>query len=314
MVSSLKLKKVFILKDTDNILVLSIFVFRSGHIAPKTPTGRLFCVFYGLLGIPLTLLAIADHGRFLASALQFMYVKVKKLFGKLRNKQDADDDQQQSSQMENESLSPLFLLILYCGYLFFGSLLLIKWEEEWTFSDAFYFGFISLSTIGFGDVVPNNRYYLPWTLAYIGIGLILSSTAIDILAEYLKKLHQFGKKIRNVTHAKIWFGGKALTVKELVSTVGKYLGATEETLSHLVQNLDTVVNHAIVQKETGVEPEPLLIPYHDAPPPTKIVVETPKASPSPPVIKPENMDRRKSYHQEADFIDDQELDDENAVP
>ncbi|KAJ8917298.1 hypothetical protein NQ315_002316 [Exocentrus adspersus] len=42
-----------------------------------------------------------------------------------------------------------------CG----GALLFCKWEDYWSFLDASYFCFISLSTIGFGDLVPGDKIY-----------------------------------------------------------------------------------------------------------------------------------------------------------
>lgn len=42
-----------------------------------------------------------------------------------------------------------------CG----GALLFCKWEEHWSFMDSSYFCFISLSTIGFGDLVPGDKIY-----------------------------------------------------------------------------------------------------------------------------------------------------------
>ncbi|MFH4978073.1 hypothetical protein AB6A40_004782 [Gnathostoma spinigerum] len=41
-----------------------------GHVAPRTFAGRLFCIIYGLFGIPFTLLAIADLGKFLSELLE----------------------------------------------------------------------------------------------------------------------------------------------------------------------------------------------------------------------------------------------------
>lgn len=35
-----------------------------GHIAPVTRAGQVFCMIYGLIGVPLTLLTIADIGMF----------------------------------------------------------------------------------------------------------------------------------------------------------------------------------------------------------------------------------------------------------
>lgn len=35
-----------------------------GNIAPKTPSGRVFCIFYGLFGVPLCLTWISELGKF----------------------------------------------------------------------------------------------------------------------------------------------------------------------------------------------------------------------------------------------------------
>lgn len=40
-------------------------------------------------------------------------------------------------------------------YFAVGASLLLIWEEDWTFFDGYYFCFITMSTIGFGDLVPS---------------------------------------------------------------------------------------------------------------------------------------------------------------
>lgn len=50
--------------------------------------------------------------------------------------------------------------------------------------------------------------YLLITLIYIGIGLALTTMAIEIAADLLKKLHYIGRKMENVGQAVVWFGGK----------------------------------------------------------------------------------------------------------
>jgi len=156
--------------------------------------------------------------------------------------------------------------------------------------------------------------------------LKLITKILQYSAQYLRKLHEFGKKIRRVTSAKVWFGNKTLTVKELVSSVGKYLGASEEAVSHLVRNLDVVVTQvnilfyayiykigfSIVKckhfkviecKQTGAPPPDfnnLSIQLTEDNKNAKITGETSKQKTK------EEMNRRKSVQfSEAEFIDDE---------
>ena len=48
--------------------------------------------------------------------------------------------------------------------------------EEWTWLDSFYFSFITLTTIGYGDFAPTTDAGKIFTIIYIiiGVGVILS--------------------------------------------------------------------------------------------------------------------------------------------
>jgi potassium channel subfamily K protein len=53
-------------------------------------------------------------------------------------------------------------------------------SEDWTFFNGFYFSFITMTTIGLGDLVPGERVALLCTV-YILIGLALTSTIIELV-------------------------------------------------------------------------------------------------------------------------------------
>jgi hypothetical protein len=81
------------------------------------------------------------------------------------------------------NLPPVIALLIAFVYMLLGSALYTIWETDWTFFDAFYFVFISLSTIGLGDVVPKHPKYFLLTAFYLFIGLALVAMVINVFME-----------------------------------------------------------------------------------------------------------------------------------
>ncbi|KAK0399707.1 hypothetical protein QR680_003173 [Steinernema hermaphroditum] len=270
-----------------------------GNVAPQTTSGRIFVIIYGSLGVPLAMLAIANLGKFLATLLK-QWSKPFLLYGKkcakrLRKsrkanssnkvvlvngnnacKHDVDLDSSYSPEdgvlpecleEDEESVNDEFiLLIAFFVYIMAGSFIISSYEPNMNFFQAVYFNFVTLTTIGLGDLVPQSEAYLFFTLIYIAVGLALSTIGIEIAADYLKKLHYFGRKIEDASKVQIWFGGKKLTMKQLVKNLGDQFNLPVEDIEDL--NLDSFVDQAI-KVEAGElptlrqpTPDPMLKPIY----------------------------------------------------
>lgn len=75
----------------------------------------------------------------------------------------------------------LFILMLY---LFLGAIMFWS-SENWSMFHAFYFVFISMSTIGFGDFIPTQYLVLLYAFIYFLFGLALTSMCINVIQEKL---------------------------------------------------------------------------------------------------------------------------------
>lgn len=74
------------------------------------------------------------------------------------------------------------LLILVCITLFTGTVFYAR-VEGWSLLDAFYFSFITLTTIGYGDLVPTTPLSKIFTILYVAVG-------IGILLGFINRIAQ----------------------------------------------------------------------------------------------------------------------------
>ena len=116
-----------------------------GNITPSTLNSRSFSVIYALIGIPICAILLSALARkfhdFKDKILQRPYRKLKQAWQR-----------------------KVFSLIVVCGggmvFFIFIPAVMFHVAEGWSYSDALYFCFITLTTVGFGDFVPGNLFFI----------------------------------------------------------------------------------------------------------------------------------------------------------
>ncbi|KAJ7361926.1 hypothetical protein OS493_014573 [Desmophyllum pertusum] len=113
-----------------------------GHLAPSTVGGRVFCMVFALFGIPLNLMVLRHIGD-----------RVNQLIGYVHFLVETKLLKRETQPVTTRTL--LWTLLVLLVMLFVGAFLYLQ-KEEWNFLEGVYFCFITFSTIGFGDLVPNG--------------------------------------------------------------------------------------------------------------------------------------------------------------
>ena len=152
-----------------------------GHICPVTKAGRAATMAYAIVGIPLCLIVLAEMGKFMTLLLKSILAPLSRL--------SASKTSAGTSYPVNDefNLSPTTALIITAIYIFAGAALYKQWEEDWDYFEAFYFIFISISTIGFGDVLPSDEKNFLASYVYQLFGLALVAMVINVVMEAEQK-------------------------------------------------------------------------------------------------------------------------------
>ncbi|XP_052001188.1 potassium channel subfamily K member 18-like [Xyrauchen texanus] len=83
-------------------------------------------------------------------------------------------------EMDKFKVPLLVILLVVFGYIVICSQILRQWENELKPFDAFYFTFITLTTIGFGDIVPKHPMYFMLIFLFIVMGMAILSMAFKL--------------------------------------------------------------------------------------------------------------------------------------
>ena len=128
---------------------------------------------------------------------------------------------------DNFNLPPIVAITIAFLYTLLGAFMYTLWEK-WSYLEAFYFTFISLCTIGFGDVIPAHPKYFLLTSVYLLIGLALLSMVIHVVMESVsvtidrarEGVVHVGQKILSVAPTQCLTGQDPTTVGELAGLLG----------------------------------------------------------------------------------------------
>ncbi|XP_044147221.1 potassium channel subfamily K member 2 [Bufo gargarizans] len=160
-----------------------------GNISPKTKGGKIFCIIYALLGIPLFGFLLAGVGDQLGTIFGKGIARVEDIFVKWN-----------VSQTKIRIISTVIFILFGCILFVAIPAIIFQHIENWHTLDAFYFVVITLTTIGFGDYVAGGSdveyldFYKPVVWFWILVGLAYFAAVLSMIGDWLRVLSKKTKE------------------------------------------------------------------------------------------------------------------------
>uniref|UniRef100_W5LWY3 Potassium channel, subfamily K, member 2a n=1 Tax=Lepisosteus oculatus TaxID=7918 RepID=W5LWY3_LEPOC len=185
-----------------------------GNISPHTEGGRIFCIIYALLGIPLFGFLLAGVGDQLGTIFGKGIAKVEKMFVKWN-----------VSQTKIRVTSTVLFILFGCLLFVAIPAIIFKHIEGWSALESIYFVVITLTTIGFGDFVAGNLggseieyqdYYKPVVWFWILVGLAYFAAVLSMIGDWLRVISKKTKEEVGEfrAHAAEWTANVSAEFKE----------------------------------------------------------------------------------------------------
>ncbi|XP_074227922.1 potassium channel subfamily K member 4 isoform X3 [Camelus bactrianus] len=152
-----------------------------GNAALRTDAGRLFCIFYALVGIPLFGILLAGVGDRLGSSLRRGIGHIEAIFLKWHVPPGLV-----------RILSAVLFLLIGCLLFVLTPTFVFCYVEGWSKLEAIYFVVVTLTTVGFGDYVAgaspnqNSAAYQPLVWFWILLGLAYFASVLTTIGNWLR--------------------------------------------------------------------------------------------------------------------------------
>ncbi|KAI5632902.1 ion channel domain-containing protein [Phthorimaea operculella] len=146
-----------------------------GHSTPVTVGGKAFCMAYAMVGIPLGLVMFQSIGERLN---KFASVVIRRAKCYLR-----------CETTEATEMNLMFATGMLSSIIITTGAAVFSRYEGWSYFDSFYYCFVTLTTIGFGDYVAlqndqaltSKPGYVALSLVFILFGLAVVAASINLL-------------------------------------------------------------------------------------------------------------------------------------
>ena len=182
-----------------------------GNIAPSTPGGQTFFVFYAIAGIPLALIVFSSIGTILSNALS-------SLVGRIKTKRPLP---LKIAVVVGAIITGLVLCIFIPAIIFMAI-------EGWTYRQSAYYCVVSLTTIGFGDFVPGQSTSTDLSVGVRGVYKVCTACWLLFGIAFLSLLIAEVQKLFTASVAAI----NKLFKKEKPDEDTKELGKVDSSAEH----------------------------------------------------------------------------------
>ncbi|ORX57715.1 voltage-gated potassium channel [Piromyces finnis] len=258
-------------KESMFFIITTLTTIGFGNRAPKNDHSRLFIIVYSIGGMAILAYTISVISEVLKENVMVSFQTQLTMFREKRyerilcsnddkintnsdavlNLNDFDEEEEErkivlndQKQMTKKQFTFAILLMISSWA---GGALTFYYTEGWTFIEAFYFCFISFSTIGFGDLVPTTSSSLSifniWIILEIATMTYLASSATNYIE--LKWQDSIDSKDENneLEDALDIIRGNS---KKRISFGEKKNNKNEESIQMNIVNKDNEIRHRTV--------------------------------------------------------------------
>ncbi|KAG0222336.1 Potassium channel [Mortierella sp. GBA43] len=186
--------------ESVNFCIVSFSTIGYGNLSPRSVAGRVFFFFYGILGVSAIGFFIVSLRNAVVEQFQWRLIEQFSRpahINRVQTRMSVKDLSYPMACLEEEVRVKtmvkrkmiLGMIVLWLLFWFGGAGVFCAFEK-WTFLESLYFCYVTLTTIGFGDYVPNEPGSIEFWNIYVFIGLTIFAYILSLFSESMSSHFQ----------------------------------------------------------------------------------------------------------------------------